>query len=93
MPLRLSVIIPSYKRNEPLELCLEDLAAQRGVDRNDFEVVCVLQTYPAEATEKIKRQFGDVSGEALILNNLASTYTALGDLRRAIELHLDAISA
>ncbi len=59
MPLRLSVIIPSFKRNEPLELCLEDLSAQRGVDRNDFEVVCVLQAYSDAATEKIKRRFGE----------------------------------
>ncbi|HUQ19692.1 MAG TPA: glycosyltransferase [Gemmatimonadaceae bacterium] len=59
MPLQLSVIIPSYKRHEPLELCLEDLAVQHVVARDAFEVVCVLQTYPDGSTEKIRKRFGD----------------------------------
>jgi GT2 family glycosyltransferase len=59
MPLQLSVIIPSYKRNEPLELCLEDLAVQQGVNRSDFEVICVLQSYPDGSAEKIEQRFSD----------------------------------
>ena len=59
MTLQLSVIIPSHKRPEPLMLCLEDLAAQRGIRRDEFEVILVLQAYPADAAEKIRKKFAD----------------------------------
>ncbi len=59
MHFQLSVIVPSYKRHEPLELCLEDLCAQEAADGASFEVVLVLQAYSAGAVERITRRFGD----------------------------------
>jgi GT2 family glycosyltransferase len=59
MPLQISVIIPSYKRHDQLELCLEDLAAQQRVDASSFEVVLVLQAFAPETAEGIRRRFGD----------------------------------
>ena len=56
MPFQLSVIVPSHKRCESLELCLEDLSSQQG--GASFEVVLVLQAYPEGAVEGIRRQFG-----------------------------------
>jgi GT2 family glycosyltransferase len=52
----LSVIVASYKRCEPLESCLEDLAAQVGT--RPFEVVLVLQSYPPGEAERIRERFG-----------------------------------
>lgn len=57
MPLELSVIVASFRRSEPLELCLEDLAAQATA--RAFEVVLVLQDYPANAPQHIRARFGD----------------------------------
>ena len=52
----LSIAIVSYRRADDLRLCLEDLAAQRtGVE---FEVVLVLQAYPAGVADEIARAFG-----------------------------------
>jgi GT2 family glycosyltransferase len=52
----LSVIVASYKRCEPLELCLEDLAAQESA--RPFEVVLVLQAHPEGESERIREKFG-----------------------------------
>ncbi|MEO5588798.1 MAG: glycosyltransferase family 2 protein [Gemmatimonadaceae bacterium] len=57
MAFDLSVIVASYRRSEPLELCLEDLAAQ--VTPRRFEVILVLQAHPANAAEEIRARFGD----------------------------------
>ena len=57
MRLDLSVIVASYKRSEALELCLEDLAAQK-TDRS-FEVILVLQAHPGGAGDDYRRRFGD----------------------------------
>jgi len=51
----LSVIVASYKRCEPLELCLEDLAAQET--SRPFEVVLVLQAHPEGEGERIRARF------------------------------------
>ena len=59
MSLQLSVIVPSHMRHEPLEHCLEDLSAQQGSGGSSFEVVLVLQAYPAGAIDGIRRRFGD----------------------------------
>jgi GT2 family glycosyltransferase len=52
----LSVIVASYRRVEPLELCLEDLAAQ-ATDR-PFEVVLVLQACPDGQVDRLRERFG-----------------------------------
>jgi GT2 family glycosyltransferase len=53
----LSIAVVSYRRADDLVLCLEDLAAQRtGIP---FEVVLVLQAYPAGVAEQIAHVFGD----------------------------------
>ncbi len=52
----LSIIVASYRRDEPLELCLEDLASQ-GTHRA-FEVILVLQAHPEGAAERIRQRFG-----------------------------------
>ncbi|HUQ47299.1 MAG TPA: glycosyltransferase family 2 protein [Gemmatimonadaceae bacterium] len=54
---RLSVIVASYRRPEPLELCLEDLAAQDTTF--PFEVVVVLQAHAAGTAEGLRHRFGD----------------------------------
>ena len=51
----LSVIVASYKRSEPLELCLEDLASQST--SRSFEVVLVLQAYPEGERDRIHARF------------------------------------
>src|SRR6478672_11837276 len=52
----LSIAVVSYRRADDLWLCLEDLAAQQtGVA---FEVVLVLQAYPAGVAEEITRTYG-----------------------------------
>jgi GT2 family glycosyltransferase len=56
MHLDLSVIVASYKRCEPLELCLEDLAAQETT--RPYEVILVLQAHPAGEAERIRERFG-----------------------------------
>lgn len=53
---RLTVVVPTYKRSEGLEHCLEDLAAQDTPE--PFEVVVVLQSYPAGAAEALRERFG-----------------------------------
>jgi GT2 family glycosyltransferase len=53
----LSVIVASYKRCEPLELCLEDLAAQ--ATGRPFEVILVLQAHPAGEAARIREKFGN----------------------------------
>lgn len=55
MHIDLSVVVASYRRSEPLELCLEDLASQ-ATDRA-FEVVLVLQAYPSGEAERIRERF------------------------------------
>jgi glycogen(starch) synthase len=57
MPFELSVIVASYKRREPLELCLEDLASQQG--GHSFEVILVLQAHASDAAEGLRARFGD----------------------------------
>jgi len=52
----LSVVVVSYRRHEELLLCLADLAAQRTAAA--FEVVLVLQAYPAGVPAMIEREFG-----------------------------------
>jgi GT2 family glycosyltransferase len=52
----LSIAIVSYRRADDLLLCLEDLASQRT--RVPFEVVLVLQAYPAGVASGIARAFG-----------------------------------
>lgn len=54
---RLSVIVASYRRPEPLELCLEDLAAQDTT--LPFEVVLVLQSHAAGSAEGLRNRFGN----------------------------------
>jgi GT2 family glycosyltransferase len=56
-PCRLSVIIASYRRPEPLELCLEDLAAQDTT--LPFEVVLVLQAHASGTGERLRKRFGN----------------------------------
>ena len=56
MPLELSVIVASYMRREPLDLCLEDLASQWG--DHAFEVILVLQGHVPEAADEIRDRFG-----------------------------------
>jgi GT2 family glycosyltransferase len=55
MQLDLSIIVASYKRAEALELCLDDLAAQETSKK--FEVILVLQAYPAGEAERIRNKF------------------------------------
>lgn len=57
MQFQLSVIIASYKRCEQLELCVDDLCAQKT--DQPFEIVLVLQDYPAGAAERLRRMFGE----------------------------------
>jgi GT2 family glycosyltransferase len=52
----LSIALVSYRRADDLLLCLEDLAAQRT--DVPFEVVLVLQAYPAGVADEIVRAFG-----------------------------------
>jgi GT2 family glycosyltransferase len=54
----LAIAIVSYRRADELLLCLEDLAAQRTSTR--FEVVLVLQAYPAGVAADIDRRFGQL---------------------------------
>src|SRR6476469_8924162 len=42
---KLSIVVVTYRRGETLEHCLDDLAAQDT--REPFEVVVVMQAYPA----------------------------------------------
>ncbi|MGI9043022.1 MAG: glycosyltransferase family 2 protein [Gemmatimonadaceae bacterium] len=51
----LSVIVASYKRCEPLELCLEDLAAQET--SRPYEVILVLQAHPEGEGARIRERF------------------------------------
>lgn len=55
MHIDLSVVVASYRRSEPLELCLEDLASQ--ATERTFEVVLVLQAYPAGEAGRIREKF------------------------------------
>src|SRR5512141_1670196 len=57
MSCRLSVIVASYRRPEPLEQCLEDLAVQ---DTSlPFEVVLVLQAHLPGTADELRQRFGD----------------------------------
>lgn len=51
----LSIVIISHRRHEELPHCLDDLVRQRTTVR--FEVVLVLQAYPAGVPEWIERQY------------------------------------
>jgi GT2 family glycosyltransferase len=53
----LSIAIVSYRRADELRLCLEDLAVQRT--STAFEVVLVLQAYPAGVAAEIARAYAD----------------------------------
>ena len=53
----LSIAIVSYRRADDLRLCLEDLAAQ--LTGLAFEVVLVLQAYPAGVADEIARIYRD----------------------------------
>jgi len=55
MKTQLSVVVPSYRRCDELDRCLEDLAAQ--VDASSLEVVLVLQAYPAGAADSLRERF------------------------------------
>ena len=55
MQLQLSIVVASYKRAEALELCLEDLAAQKTTQ--PFEVILVLQAHAAGAVDEIREKF------------------------------------
>jgi GT2 family glycosyltransferase len=57
MKTQLSVVVPSFRRSDELDRCLEDLAAQ--LDPPTFEVVLVLQAFPAGAAESIRDRFGE----------------------------------
>jgi GT2 family glycosyltransferase len=50
-------VVVTYKRGEGLELCLTDLAAQDAPE--PFDVVVVMQSYPAGADEALRERFGD----------------------------------
>jgi len=52
----ISVIVVSFRRGDELVFCLEDLAAQSAVE--SFEVVLVLQQYPAGAADGLRKRFG-----------------------------------
>lgn len=52
---RVSVVVVSYRRANEIERCLTDLAAQRTTVR--FEVVLILQSYPAGAPEQLAARF------------------------------------
>ncbi|MEJ7759177.1 MAG: glycosyltransferase family 2 protein [Gemmatimonadaceae bacterium] len=56
MLLHLSVIVASYRRVGPLEVCLEDLASQKTA--RAFDVVLVLQGYPDGAVAGLRTRFG-----------------------------------
>lgn len=51
---KLSIIVASYRRCRELELCLGDLAAQTV---RSFEVILVLQDYPAGAADSVRASF------------------------------------
>jgi GT2 family glycosyltransferase len=70
----LSVIVASFRRVEPLELCLEDLAAQ--VTGRKFEVVLVLQAHPEGEAGRIRERFG-----ARLSLNIAEFAEGLGTSR------------
>ncbi len=53
---QLSVVVPSYRRSDELDRCLEDLAAQ--VDPPSLEIVVVLQAFPAGAADSLRERFG-----------------------------------
>lgn len=55
MKTQLSVVVPSYRRRDELDRCLEDLAAQV---EPSLEVVLVLQAYPAGAADSLREYFG-----------------------------------
>lgn len=54
-PPRLSIVVVTYKRSESLELTLDDLAAQKAPEA--FDVVVVMQGYPAGADEELRERF------------------------------------
>ena len=54
MKTQLSVVVPSYRRCDELNRCLEDLAAQV---EPSIEVVLVLQAYPAGAADSLRERF------------------------------------
>jgi GT2 family glycosyltransferase len=57
MKTQLSVVVPSYRRRDELDRCLDDLAAQ--VDPPSLEIVLVLQAFPAGAADALRERFGD----------------------------------
>lgn len=56
MKTQLSVVVPSYRRRDELDRCLEDLAAQ--IDPPSLEIVLVLQAFPAGAADSVRERFG-----------------------------------
>jgi GT2 family glycosyltransferase len=57
MHIQLSVVVPSFRRGEELERCLDDLAAQ--AEPPSLEVIVILQAYPVGAADAIRRRFAD----------------------------------
>jgi GT2 family glycosyltransferase len=57
MKTQLSVVVPSYRRRDELDRCLDDLAAQ--IDPPSLEIVLVLQAFPAGAEESLRERFGN----------------------------------
>jgi GT2 family glycosyltransferase len=55
MKTSLSVVVPSFRRRDELDRCLDDLAAQ--VDPPSLEIVVVLQAFPPGAAESVRERF------------------------------------
>jgi len=56
-PVRISIVVVSYRRPEEIARCLRDLAAQRTAV--PFEVVLILQVYPPGIPERLAATFSD----------------------------------
>ena len=54
----ISVIIPSYRNQKCLDICLE--SALRGQDK-DNEIICILDGYPEESANVIEKYKNDVN--------------------------------
>jgi GT2 family glycosyltransferase len=55
MQIQLSVVVPSLRRSEELERCLDDLATQ--VDAPSLEAIVVLQAYPPGAAQALRQRY------------------------------------
>ena len=61
----ISVIIPSYRNQKCLDICLE--SALRGQDK-DNEIICILDGYPEESANVIEKYKNDVNFLPLPVN-------------------------